>query len=134
MSSSSQEYCAREHEGDLRAGVCWESKYFHWKLMAQRETGWVLIKEQLLTSQHMPDELLKVQVTPCEEINCCSSRISICNMSALEAKWRIFFITLNQNGSLSLQVDVPWKAAAWLYICKDRAHFPGEEKRFSRER
>ncbi len=95
-----------------------KSKYFHWKLMAQLETGSLLIKAQQLTSQHMLDELLKIQVTPCEEINCCSSCIRICNMSALEAKWRLFFISLNQNGSLSLQTDVPWKAEAWLYICK----------------
>lgn len=95
------------------------SKYFHWKLMAQRETGLLLIKGEQLTSQHMLNELLKIQVTPCEEINCCSSCIRICNMSALEAKWRLFFISLNQNGSLSLQTDVPWTAEAWLYIHKD---------------
>lgn len=100
-----------------------KSKYFHWKLMAQRETGQLLIKAQQLTSQHMLDELLKIQVTPCEEINCCSSSIRICSMSALEAKWRLFFISLNQNGSLSLQTDVPWKVEAWLYICKDKLPF-----------
>ena len=112
------------------------SKYFHWKLMAQRETGWVLIKEQQLTSQHMLDELLKIQVTPCEEINCCSSCIRICNMSALEAKWRLFFISLNQNGSLSLRADVPWKAEARLYICKRRAavHLLRAGRRFSTDR
>lgn len=80
-----------------------KSKHFHWKLMAQRETGQLLIKAQQLTSQHMLDELLKIQVTPCEEINCCSSCIGICNMSALEAEWRLFFISLNQNGSLSFK-------------------------------
>lgn len=96
-----------------------KSKYFHWKLMAQRETGSLLIKAQLLTSQHMLDELLKIQVTPCEEINCCSSCIRICNVPAREAKWRLFFISLNQNGRLSLQTDVPWKAESWLHICKD---------------
>lgn len=85
------------------------SNFFHRKLMAQPETDERLIKAQALTSQHMPDELLKIQVTPCEEINCRSSHIHICNMSALEAKWRLFFISLNQNGSLSLQTDVAWR-------------------------
>lgn len=95
-----------------------KSKYFHLKLMAQRVTAKLLIKAKQLTSQHMLDELLKIQVTPCEEINCCSSRIRICNMSVLEAKWRLFFISSSQNSSLSLQMDVPWKAQAWLYICR----------------
>lgn len=40
-------------------------------------------------------------------------------MSALEAKWSLFFIRLNQSSSLSLQTDVPWKAEALLYVCTD---------------
>ena len=78
-----------------------------------------MIKVRQLTSQHMLDELLKIQVTPCQEINCSSSCIRVCNRSALEAKWSLFFISLNQNDSLSLQTDEPWKAEAWLYICED---------------
>lgn len=53
-----------------------------WKLMAQRETGELVIKARQLTSQHMPDELLNIQVTPCEEINCSSSRVRVCNISS----------------------------------------------------
>ena len=97
--------------------------------LSERQAGF-LIKAQQLTSQHMPDELLKIQVTPCEEINCCSSCIRICNMSALQAKWRLLFISLNQNGSLSLRTDVPWKAAAWLHICKKHVHSPRGGRKF----
>lgn len=120
---TNSECCAKKHKKDFFSyhmhGRCvLKSKYFHLKLMAQRVTAKLLIKGKQLTSQHMLDELLKIQVTPCEEINCCSSCIRICNMSVLEAKWRLFFISLSQNSSLSLQTDVPWNTQAWLYICR----------------
>ena len=59
------------------------SVIFSWRTDGSTRDSPALIKAEQLTARHMPDELLSIQVTPCEEINCSSSCIPKRRMSVL---------------------------------------------------